>query len=785
MNISLEYPIILVLVVIAFAAALWFSKGHILRLPILRLRTLALLTLGLATANPLLEQKRAGLVILQDVSDSAAPLQISLNAKAKLSFAGIAGNASRDLLEPNQTDIAAALQTAAAQKPSRILLVSDGNQTRGNALEGLPDVPVDVLFAPSRDNVAVANIIAPDSLVPNATVQVNVVLNSTRAARVRFKATLNGVQIAASSLELPRGVYSLPLEFRVPERGGVSLEVRVVPDFAQPTSDDSRSLALGVQATKEVLVVGDPALAALLRTQGFRVRLGGTDLVREPLAYSAVFVRAGAALTEQAGTSLTRSQQELLRRYVEDGGSVALTGGDQSFGLGGWNRSPLEAALPVHSDLRTRVDVPLVAMAMVLDRSLSMVGTSGNSNSQKLGLALEGVANVVELANERDYLGLVVFSDTQQWIFKPTRASEGNKIQMLRALEGIEAVGGTVVAPAYQEAIAALEQQKAAVKHIILLTDGQFSDFESPNPPNFSAIARAARAKGITTSCIGVGSDADEKNLRQISSAGGGRYYSARDPDTLPRIFTTEALTSKRALVRNDQPVSLVRHPLAASVLGNPPRAGQYIATTLKSEAEPILLGADREPILAVMRKGLGRSAALTIDLNRRDALTTWQGLAGLLGTVARWLEIPETPYAVSISPDASQIVVDAVERNQYKNNLPLEVRVGAEVLPLKQTAPGRYVAALPKNAEGDVALFSKGALLERRSLSAQNRELESRGGEALLRQIAKASGGRVLQTLEGYVPASSVSSLSLAPWLALLGLLFLVAELALRRFRG
>jgi Ca-activated chloride channel homolog len=785
MNLVFEYPIVLVLLLLVLIAAMWFSRAQIVRLPIPRLRTLALLVLGLAVANPLLEQRRAGLVILQDVSDSAAPVPINLNAKAKLSFAGQAGTASRDLLEPSQTDIAAALQTAAAQKPSRILLVSDGNQTRGNALEALPDLPVDVLFTQSRDNVAVADIVAPDNLVPNATVQASVVLSSTKPSRVRVRALLNGVQIAGQNLELPRGAYSLPLEFRVPERGGVSVTVSITPDFAQPTSDDSRSLALGIQAPKEVLVVGDPALARLLTTQGFRVRSGGVDLVREPLSYSAVFVRAGAALTEQAGAALTRSQQELLRRYVEDGGGVGLTGGDQSFGLGGWNRSPLEASMPINSDLRTRVDVPLVAMAMVLDRSLSMVGTGGNSNSQKLGLALEGVANVVELANERDFLGLIVFSDTAQWVFKPTRANESNKVQMLRALETIEAVGGTIVAPAYAQAIQALKNQKAAVKHIILLTDGQFSDFESPNPPNFANIARAARAAGITTSSIGVGGDADEKNLRLISQAGGGRYYSALDPDTLPRIFTTEALTSKRALVRKNQPVTLLRHPLAGSVSSAPPKAGQYIATTLKSEAEPILMGADREPVLAVMRKGLGRTAALTVDLNRTDALTTWRDLAGLLGTTARWLEIPETPYAVSLSPDASQIVVDAVERNQYKNNLPLEVRVGAEVLRLKQTAPGRYIANLPKNAMGDLALFSKGALLERRSLSAQNRELEQTGGEALLRQIAKASGGRVLQSLQGYVPASSVSSLSLAPWLALLGLLLLVAELAWRRFRS
>jgi Ca-activated chloride channel homolog len=786
MNLVFEYPLFLMLTLLTFITALWFSKLRILRQPIPLLRTVALILLGLAIANPLLEQRRAGLVILEDVSDSAARIVIpNIKTKAHLVFAGQTGTANRENLEPNQTDIGTALQTAMALQPSRILLISDGNETRGTATESTPNIPVDVLKVGSRQNIAIADIIAPDSLAPGATVQTNVIIESSKEASVQFKASLNGMEIITKTMSLPIGKSSLPLEFRVPDRGGISLETSIIPDFAQPTTDDNRSLTLSVKAPLEVLVINDPAMAKLLRTQGFKTKEGNVTLVREPLAYSAVFIRAGATLTEDAGAALTRSQQELLRRYVEDGGGVMLTGGDQSFGLGGWNRSPLEASLPVSSDLRTRVDVPLVAMVMVVDRSLSMVGTGGSSNAQKLGLALEGVANVVELANERDFLGLIVFSDTANWIFKPTRANENNKIQMLRAIESIEAVGGTIVAPAYLEAIAALENSKAAVKHIIILTDGQFADSDGSSPPNFAAIAQAAKQKGITTSSIGVGGDADSKNLKIISGAGGGRYYQAQDPDTLPRIFTTEALTSKRALIRTNQAVRLQTHPLSNSVRSSPPKAAKYIATTLKSEAEPILMGADREPILAVTRKGLGRTAALTIDLNRSDALSNWRDLPGLLGTVARWLEIPETPYALSISPDASVVSVDAIERNQYRNNLALEIRVGSKTLTLKQTAPGRYETKLPKNQEGNLALISRGVLLERRSLNTQNRELETTGGETRLRQIAKISGGKYLENLKDYIPAEQISSLPLAAWLALLALLIFMTELAWRRFRA
>jgi hypothetical protein len=784
MSLAFELPFVAVLAVLALIAVLWVSKLRVLSQPVPLFRTLAIVCLALALANPQWLRVQPGLVVLEDVSSSAGAVDgvSAIQAKAKLRFAGQAGDALPESLEPTQTNIAAALQVAQAFDPTRVLLVSDGNATRGNALESLPDVPVDVLLAPTRENARVSDVLAPSTLTPGATVEATAVLESTRRTKARVTARLNGATVLNRSVTLARGRSSLPFSILVPDEGGVNLEVSVAPEFEQPKSDDLRTLAITVQAPQQVLVVNDPALARLLRGQGFRVREGGTAAVREPLAYSAVFIRAGA----QEGTpnALSRAQQELLRRYIEEGGGVMLTGGDSSFGLGGWNRSPLEASLPVASDLRTKVDVPLVAMVMVLDRSLSMVGTGGSS-AQKLGLALEGVANVIDLANERDFLGLIVFSDEPKWIFKPTRASESNKLQMIRALDGVEAQGGTIAEGAYRQALQALRASRAAVKHVILLTDGQFGDSENnPNPPNFRRIAQEARTSGITTSTIGVGGDADGAVLRQIALGGGGRFYEALNPDTLPRIFTTEALTSRRALVRQNAPVTLQRHPLATRVRGAPPRAGSYIATTLRSDAEAILTGLDREPVLAVTRKGLGRTAALTVDLNRAGAFTAWVDLPGLLGTVARWLETPEAPYRLQISPDGRTVTVDAVERNQYRNNVPFTVRVGQRTLELAQTAPGRYEAVIPEDASGGIALLSRGKLLERRSLSAQNRELEVSGGQELLRRIAANSGGRVLERLEGYVPARQVSSLALAPWLALLGLLFLMAELAWRRFR-
>ena len=274
--------------------------------------------------------------------------------------------------------------------------------------------------------------------------------------------------------------------------------------------------------------------------------------------------------------------------------------------------------------------------------------------------------------------------------------------------------------------------------------------------------------------------------MKAIAVAGGGRYYEALQVDTLPRIFTTEALTATRALVRKEGVTpQLVKHPLAGSVTGSPPRLSAYIATTLRSDAEAILIGADREPILAVSRRGVGRTAALTADLGRSDAFTRWPDLPKLIGTVTRWLEAQQTPYSLTLSPDGRKAVVDAVTSNAYQNNLPLEVTVAGQRLKMLQTAPGRYEAELPANATGSVALLNSGSLIASVRLARDARELETGGGPELLRRIAAQSGGRVLTTLTGYAGSSSVSSIGVAGWVALAGLLVLIAELVWRRFKA
>src|SRR5690606_5970871 len=129
------------------------------------------------------------------------------------------------------------------------------------------------------------------------------------------------------------------------------------------------------------------------------------------------------------------------------------------------------------------------------------------------------------LAYREDLLGLIAFSDesSTRWVFELRPATERGKREMLQGILALGTSGGTVLEPAYRQAIEALEATDAAVKHIIVLSDGRLYDGQGPfaagagSGPNFAAMASSGLESGITTSAIAIGSEADFERLGELA----------------------------------------------------------------------------------------------------------------------------------------------------------------------------------------------------------------------------------------------------------------------------
>lgn len=761
-------------------------------------RMSALLLLLVALAQPTVGRPSNDIAILIDVSDSVgsgalelarsldltqltAPPLVYLFANDATEVADL-GSPIPDFLGGDSTDLARALQVVAASGVERALLISDGAESVGDALAALPPVAVDSMAVASRPNARLVDLLAPQQASPGETVEVVAVVETDVATEATIFPTAGPEALPAITVALAPGRSSVPFQIQVGENSIVRITASFDVDFTQPRSDDALAIDLPVSESEPVLVIGDPAFAGLLETQGFEVVRGDVASVVTPLRYSAIVLR-------QSAGQFTPGQLDLLKSYVDNGGGLLMTGGPESFGFGAWYRTPVEEALPVSTDLRTEVSLPLVALVIVLDRSQSM----STGTPSKIDLAREGAISVVELAYQDDLLGLIAFSDASsaEWVFELRPATDRGKQEMLAGILNITTQGGTVLEPAYDQAIRTLAQTDAAVKHIIILSDGKLYDGQGPfattTEVEFGVMAATALATRITTSTIAIGEQADFERLESIAASGGGRYYQALDVSTLPQIFTNEALTATRSLLREEafRPTAH-RHPLLPANV-DPPPVDAYIASTLKPDAEVLFEGLLEEPILAVRRQGLGRTAALTTDLNAwAGEFGNWPELPGVLGTVTRWLQANPAQYSASMGREGNElrVVVDAVRDGEYINNRNLKVRFGGITSDLEQVAPGRYEGRLDIGAvQGTLLIIDGSEVVARSRVTTPNPEFDTGDGHLLLERISERTGGAQVDPGVAYAPLTPSTSTPIWFVFALAGLVLFLIELVVRRF--
>jgi Ca-activated chloride channel homolog len=764
------------------------------------LRIVALACLLTALTQPSIRGANHEVAVLLDVSESVGENALAVMPELRLESppqtfvfasdtAALKGETLPEFLDTSQTDIARALQVAAGSGAHRVLLVTDGAESLGNALSlgnaaALPNIPVDTFYVSSQPNVRLAQLIVPEDASLGETVEATAVIESDLATTIILTPTFAGEAGEATLRAIQPGRTAIPLRFQITGDEDVEISATLQTEVPQPSNDDTRSAVISVRGRAPILVINDPAAAQLLQAQGFAIREGSASDVSEPFDYSAVVLRSGAG-------AFTPGQLDLLERYVLNGGGLLMTGGRESFGFGAWYRTPVEAVLPVNTDLRTEVQLPLVSLVIILDRSQSM----STGNPSKLELAKEGALGVVDLAYQEDLLGLIVFSDgsSTEWAFDLRKATEQGKREMTQAILNIEPEGGTVLRPAYEMALSKLRDTQASIKHIIILSDGKLNDASdvfggSGDEVDFNVVAATALGLGITTSTIAIGNEADFARMESIAQAGGGRYYQALDVTTLPRIFANEALTATRSLLREEIFAPTLRsHPLVANATESVPTLNAYIATTLKPNSEMILEGLENEPVLAVSRQGLGRSAALTTDLNSwAGELGTWPTLPGLLGTTLRWLQARPAQFEATVREEGTElhVIVDAVKDGQYLNDKTLELRYGGDTVALEQSAAGRYEVSVPRQADAQTLLVVDGTdIVARSNLQSQGSEFETAGGEQLLRSIAERSGGQVITDLTEYQPLTVANDRPIWMYFALAGLGLFVLELVLRRF--
>jgi Ca-activated chloride channel family protein len=499
-------------------------------------------------------------------------------------------------------------------------------------------------------------------------------------------------------------------------------------------------------------------------------------------------------LSNVPATALSQRQMQVARTYVQDlGGGLIMLGGDQSFGLGGNYKTTLEEILPVRSDFEKEKEKPSLAMMLVIDKSGSMGG-------EKIEMAKEAARAAVELLGPGDKIGVLAFEGENFWVSELHPCND--KGFVLDRIAGLEAGGGTVMAPAMEEAHEVLRTAVAKLKHMIILTDGISA------PGDFEGIAQAMAADRITVSTVAMGSDADQKLLEDIAHIGSGRYYVADDPAQVPQIFAKETVTASKSAI-NEQPFSptIIRptQVLSEISLDVAPFLLGYVITRPKPTAEVILATESGDPLLAWWRYGLGMTAAFTSDAKARWAAEwlSWPQFGQFWAQVARHIlrkaEAKGTVVQVDRKGRKAIVALDAIEPsgkflNRARTELTLiDPQLGTKKMEMAQTAPGRY------QVEFEAAQSGSYQLRFTQSQDGQVTGQQSRGlavgyadelrlrpaNTELLKSVAEASEGRYDPKPESVfdVPRRTVPRATpLWPYLVAAAASLFILDVALRR---
>ena len=667
-------------------------------------------------------------------------------------------------VDAQASDLPSALTLASALLPEdaqgRIVVLSDGATedvraaaqqlaARGVTVDfqsfsgdALPDAQISQLNVPSRVYQG-----------QSFTVTVQVTANhDTAGTLVLYQ---NRTPVSSREVTLRRGDNTFTFRDTAADTGVVTYEARLISEGDSCAQNDSMGGYVYVQGAPKLLLVegrqGEGSeMAAMLSAAAMQYE----TVLPAQLPYDAEQLRQydGVVLVNVDYDAADEEQWAALDSAVRVlGRGLTVIGGDSSYALGGYRGSRLEEMLPVTIDVRNKLDLPSLALMLVIDKSGSM--SDGMFGTTRLELAKEAAMRAAEVLTPNDQVGVIAFDDAAKWVVNLQKAEDVEAIQ--NQIGTIRPGGGTAFFTALYEATFALMNTQAQQKHIIFLTDGEAGD------TGYLQLCDIMQQNDITLTTVAVGSGADQATLRTLAQQGGGRAYAANEFDNLPKIFTKETYLVSGSYVQNRTFTPVITEQSALTDFEGFPQLSGYLAATEKSLATVSLMSDREDPILAWWQYGAGRVVAFMAD--SRGAWTSeflqWDQAAAFYGGMAAFTlpgEEREGQLTTERQGDALRIVYTAPEGAQtgLSTSMTALLPDGTQTqLALQESAPGVY--------EGEIAAAQLGAYalrVEQRDASGELQrvmeggavngysgeyDLRNQNAESTLPYLSALTGGR------------------------------------------
>lgn len=696
---------------------------------------------------------------------------------------------------PGNTNIARALQLSTGiiepNKATRIVLFSDGLETSGSVADELVkiaggNVTIDVVQLERivSEDVAVTSFETPPIAFEGEQQQLNVKLEATTDTKGELLLYQNDQLISREQVSLEKGANSFTFRNASTGEGLLKYEVQIIVPGDGLIENNKLTSVTNVESSPKVLVVTHDGKHSNIPTviDQAAIQTDVIDATALPFDLSNYLAYDAIIFDNVPGHEVGEQKMTVIEQAVKNFGvGFMMVGGKNSFGLGGYFKTPIEKLLPVEMEIKGKHQLPTLGLVIVIDRSGSMSGS-------KFEYAKEAAARSVEMLREGDTLGFIAFDDRPWEIIEAAPLS--NKEEALDTILSVGVGGGTEIYPGLALAYERLAPLKLQRKHVILLTDGQ-----SYTNSDYQTLIEEGAKDNITISTVAVGQDADRRLLESLAEMGAGTFYDVADESTIPAIMATETAMISRTYIEDN--------PFYPIIYGDPtwtslfadgvPQMNAYIATTPKQTASVIAESEKEDPVLVEWMYGLGRTIAFTSDSTGEWSgdFARWKNWGDFWNTaVSRLLPAySEVPFMIQKANDGSYTVTDPSGKSSF-----IEVAVvneKGEVLPVttEPLAPGKSRVTI--DSEPGLVFFrvsnEQDAVYQAGISIPYSEEYKlQKPNTSKLELIASRTGGKVLtDASEAFRPIHLVSSEKqpIQQELVLPAILLFFIDITIRRF--
>lgn len=734
-------------------------------------------------------------------------------------------------LPGSATDIGQGIETAMAlfapDAEHRLLLISDGNETRGSSLtkvalarQSAARIYVAVPPHEVAADVAVEKLSVPPLVAEGQVFPLRAALRNAGGSRpVTISLLVDKQPADTQQVMLQQGLNAVDIPYRLSGAGSHRLRLQVAAVGDAIAGNNYREANVTVSGKTRVLLVSartQSPLASVLARKSIGVtemRAGDFPEQTDALAgYHCVLFE------DVTANAFSTRQFDALERYVKDfGGGFIMAGGERTYNDAGFTKTALERLLPVTLEPRrpAHPEPEPLALFILIDRSNSMgyqihSQLTWSEEESKLAYAKRAALAVIRQLKDTDLVGVMAF-DFQPFQVAPFGSLQDIRTVLEQNIPRLHPGGGTDFYDALEAARLQLIAAHTGTKHVILLTDGA----TIREPAAHAALIAALAEAHISVTTIRIGNDKVDLNLlRDIAVRTAGQFYHVENAAVLPDLLVKDTVQAAPQTPPHDETftprVASVSQVLRGIHDNELPNIRGYAYARSKPGADVLLSLSSqgkKDPLLGAWQYGLGRVIALTASpLDDADAWIGWPGFGKFWSQLVHWSVRDETPwdYAVDVHRTDGQVVITIHSFDDMDDGL-LMARLFSDPdhatdIALTPRAPREFTGRLPalaggrypltitkRNGTRDVSQRTQVVTVPDTDEEPQEEFESSQPNLALLSALTAATGGTVDPPIGTITerPLGSKRSVQPLDWLFIpAAMLLFLADVAIRRLR-